>query len=424
MISIPNVIGASARGALLLLLPLSAACQARPLSGPLAGSPALDATSPGASVVEAAAGARPPLLLSPEAPRDAVRRVPVVGGLEHPWSVAWLPGGELLITERPGRLRLVRNGRLDPTPIAGVPEVFARGQGGLMEVSVHPRFADNGLVYLTYAAGTETANHTRLARARFDGRSLKDLQVIFEVPQRKAGGQHFGSRLVWLPDGTVLLAIGDGGNPPVQLDGALIRVQAQNRASALGKILHLTDAGQPVRAAAFAADPGAMPGLWSLGHRNIQGLAYDRGRARVWATEHGAQGGDELNSPRAGANYGWPLVTHSREYFGPAISAATGSPRFVDPELVWTPAIAPSGLVVYNGAQMPAWRGQLFAGGLVSQAVHRLTLDAGGRMSGQHRIDIGARVRDVRQGPDGFLYVLTDAPRDGQLIRLEPAPPS
>jgi aldose sugar dehydrogenase len=420
----PGCLAGPARVVLLLALPLVTACQARPLSGPLPGSPAIDATPSGAPPADATSGTRPPLVVSPEAPREAVRQVPVVGGLEHPWSVAWLPSGELLITERPGRLRLVRNGRLDPTPIAGVPAVLARGQGGLLDVAVHPRFADNGLVYLTYAAGTEAANHTRLARARFDGRALQDLQVIFEVPQRKVGGQHFGSRLLWLPDGTLLLAIGDGGNPPVQLDGVLIRVQAQNRASALGKILHLTDTGRPVRAAAFAGDPGALPGLWSLGHRNIQGLAYDRGRGRVWATEHGAQGGDELNSPRAGANFGWPVVTHSREYFGPAISAATGSPRFVDAELVWTPAIAPSGLVVYDGERMPAWRGQLFAGGLVSQAVHRLTLDAAGRVRGQHRIDIGARVRDVRQGPDGFLYVLTDAAGDGQLIRLEQAPPS
>lgn len=346
------------------------------------------------------------------------RRTVLARGLEHPWALAWLPGGDLLISERPGRLRVVRQGVLDPVPVAGVPEVLATGQGGLLDVALHPRFAENRLVYLTYAAGTPEANHTRLARARFDGRALSQLQVLYAVPQRKSGTQHFGSRLLWLPDGTLLLAIGDGGNPPLQLDGALIRDQAQNRGSALGKILRLNADGTPAAANPFQGDPGALPELWSLGHRNIQGLALDSANGRVWVTEHGARGGDELNLVRAGDNHGWPLVTHSREYFGPEISQRRTAPGMVAPSRVWSPAIAPSGLAVASG-RVPQWRGDLFAGGLVSGDVRRLRLDRRGRVVAEESIPIGQRVRDVREGPDGFLYVLTDAAA-GQLIRLEP----
>jgi len=354
-------------------------------------------------------------------PRAAgFRQTVVVRGLEHPWGMAWLPDGGLLISERPGRLRLVRNGVLDPSPIPGVPQVLAAGQGGLLDVSVHPRFAENRFVYLTYAAGTPEANHTRLARARFDGRSLGPLEVLFAVPQRKSGTQHFGSRILWLPDGTLLLAIGDGGNPPVELDGQLIRLQAQKRGSALGKILRLNDDGTPAAPNPFRTGAGATASVWSYGHRNIQGLARDPISGQVWASEHGARGGDELNLIRPGLNYGWPLVTDSREYFGPAISDRRSAPGLEEPRRVWTPAIAPSGLAVASGRRVPAWRGQLFAGGLVSGDVRRLRLDPQGQVLAEDAIPIGARVRDVREGPDGFLYVLTDEAPDGRLIRLEP----
>ncbi|MFM7548537.1 MAG: PQQ-dependent sugar dehydrogenase [Cyanobacteriota bacterium] len=348
------------------------------------------------------------------------RQTVVVRGLEHPWGMAWLPDGSLLISDRPGRLRIVRNGVLDPTPIPGVSQVLAAGQGGLLDVSVHPRFRENGFVYLTNAAGTPESNHTRLARARFDGRSLGPLEVLFAVPQRKSGTQHFGSRMLWLPDGTLLLAIGDGGNPPVELDGKLIRLQAQKRGSALGKILRLNDDGTPAAGNPFPSAPGMSASLWSLGHRNIQGLARDPFSGQVWASEHGARGGDELNLIRPGLNYGWPLVTHSREYCGPAISDRHAAPGLEDPRRVWTPAIAPSGLAVASGRRVPAWRGQLFAGGLVSGDVRRLRLDARGRVLAEEAIAIGARVRDVREGPDGLLYVLTDEAPDGRLICLEP----
>lgn len=351
---------------------------------------------------------------------EGIRQTVLLRGLEHPWGLAWLPDGNLLITERPGRLRIVRDGVLDPQPVAGVPAVLAAGQGGLLDVSVHPRFADNRWVYLTYAAGTPEANHTRLARARFDGRSLTNLEVLFEVPQPKRGSQHFGSRLLWLSDGTLLVSIGDGGNPPLQLDGALIRAQAQNPASALGKILRLNADGSIPADNPFRGQAGTHPAVWSLGHRNIQGLAYDPARNRVWASEHGARGGDELNLVQRGANYGWPLVTHSREYSGPEITPTRSAPGMVDPRRVWTPAIAPSGLAVASGRRVPGWRDQLFAGGLVSAEVHRLHLDDEGLVVHEETIRIGNRVRDVREGPDGLLYVLTDSSGDGQLIRLEP----
>ncbi|BDA74160.1 glucose dehydrogenase-B [Calothrix sp. PCC 7716] len=350
----------------------------------------------------------------------SIKQSVVLEGLERPWSIVWLPDGSQLITERPGRLRIVRNGVLDPTPITGVPEVFAVNQGGLMDVSVHPRFAENRFIYLTYSHGTNDANRTRMARAVFDGKSLKDVKVIFEVSQAKSGGQHFGSRITWLPDNTMLLAIGDGGNPPVQLNGDLIRKQAQNRNSHLGKILRLNDDGSIPKDNPFVNTANANPAVWSYGHRNIQGLTFDAASKRVWSTEHGARGGDELNLVEAGKNYGWPIVTFSREYSGGEITKERSRPGMVDPKTYWTPAAAPSGLAFYNNKRVPDWQGDLFSGELIGQGVRHINLDAKGNVTSQNLINIGQRVRDVRQGPDGLLYVLTDE-QNGQLIRLEPA---
>lgn len=348
-----------------------------------------------------------------------VQKTTVIEGLDHPWGMAWLPDGAILITERSGQLRIARDGVLDPTPIAGVPEVFAVKQGGLMDVSLHPRFSENSWVYLTYSHGTRQANHTRVARAKFDGSALSDVEVIFQVSQLKSGGQHFGSRILWLPDDTLLIAIGDGGNPPVQLDGDLIRKQAQNRRSHLGKIIRLNDDGTIPNDNPFVESPDADPAIWSYGHRNIQGLTFDSQSRRIWSTEHGARGGDELNLLEAGENYGWPLVTHSREYSGGIISNQQSRPGMVDPKLVWTPAIAPSGLVIYDSDRVPQWQGDLFAGGLVSRDVRHIELDESGNVVNETSIDIGQRVRDVRQSPDGLLYILTDE-ANGQLIRIEP----
>ncbi len=346
------------------------------------------------------------------------RLVSLVQGLEHPWGMAWLPNGTILITERQGRLRQVRNGRLESRAIPGVPRVFASGQGGLLDITPHPRFAENQLVYFSYADGNRNGNRTKIARAIFDGEAIQNWQVIFEVTPAKSGSQHFGSRLVWLPDETLLVSIGDGGNPPVSLDGELIRLQAQNLDSYLGKVIRIQDDGS------IPEDNPSVEGnksaIWSYGHRNIQGLAYDAIGNRIWATEHGARGGDELNLLQNGKNYGWPLVSHSREYrTGKPVAPSQSQPGMVDPKIVWTPAIAPSGLAVYNGEVFPQWQGNLFAGGLVSKDLRRIETDTSGNVAEVERINIGQRVRDIRQGSDGLLYLLTDE-FNGQLMRLEP----
>ena len=350
-----------------------------------------------------------------------IRLKPVVTGLNRPWGVAWLPNGGMLITERAGSLRLVRDGKLAATPVAGVPDVFASGQGGLLDVAVHPRFESNRFVYLTYSHGTDSANRTRVARAVLDGNALKDLKVILEVSDAKNGGQHFGSRLLWLPDGTLLVSIGDGGNPPVRLRGELIRLRAQDLSSQIGKILRINDDGSIPQDNPFVKTEGADPSVWSYGHRNVQGMALDPATGRIWVNEHGALRGDELNLVQAGANFGWPSVTHSRDYRGGTeISPHRSLPNMVDPALVWMQTQAPSGLAIYSGDRFPAWRGHLFSGGLVSQEVRHIEVDSAGKVIKERAIPIGDRVRDVRQGPDGYLYVLTDE-SNGRLLRLEPA---
>lgn len=350
---------------------------------------------------------------------------PILEGLENPWSIAWLPSddpaGEMLITERPGRLRLVRGGSLAPASVTGLDEVVATGHAGLMDLSLHPRFAENRLVYLTYAAGTAEANSTRLARGRLsaDGASLTEVAILHTVTPLKPRFHHFGSRLLWLPDGTLLLALGDGGNPPTRIDGQLAREQAQLPSSQLGKILRLRDDGTAPSDNPFVNRPDFDPFIWSLGHRNIQGLARDPATGRLWANEHGSRGGDELNLLTPGGNYGWPRVTYSIEYTFGTISRATTHPDFIDPVVVWTPAQAPSGLAFYTGDAFPQWRGSLFSGALKRKEVRRIDLDAEGRVLGQESLPIGQRVRDVRQGPDGFIYVLTDE-KNGRLLRLQP----
>jgi glucose/arabinose dehydrogenase len=362
----------------------------------------------------------------PQVSQQNVKAVPILKGLEHPWGMAWLPNGDILITERPGRLRIVRDGVLDAQAIAGVQPVstvsaqqlFASQQGGLLDIAIHPRFAENRWVYFTYAHGTPKANRTRVARAMFDGKTLRDWQVIFEVGQAKPGGQHFGSRLTWLPDQTLLISIGDGGNPPVQLEGDLIRKQAQNRASHLGKVIRINDDGTVPRDNPFGDDPNAAPEVWSYGHRNIQGMAYDTITQRVWATEHGSQGGDELNLIEAGKNYGWPDVSFSKEYgSGQPVAPITSRADVVNPLNIWTPSIAPSGLAIYNGDRYPDWRGDIFVGALVEKSIRRLQIGNGNQVIGEVMIPIGQRVRDIRQGPDGHLYVLTDE-ENGSLLRL------
>ncbi|WP_296805792.1 PQQ-dependent sugar dehydrogenase [Thiocapsa sp.] len=342
----------------------------------------------------------------------------VVDELEHPWSIAWLPDGSALITERPGRLRILRDGALVGKPVAGLPAVLSHGQGGLMDVALHPDFERNQLVYLTFATGTPNANRTALARGRLQDDRLRDVEVIFENADAKSGGQHFGSRLVWLPDKSLLMSIGDGGNPPVSFAGGNIRDQAQRLETHFGKVLRLTEDGRPHPDNPFVDRKGARPEIYSYGHRNIQGLALDPASGRVWANEHGSRGGDELNLIERGKNYGWPEVTYSMEYRGPRISDETTRPGVVDPLINWTPSKAPSGLAFYTGDRYPGWQGNLFSGALVFGEVRRIVLD-GAKVVDEEKLTIGNRVRDVRQGPDGYLYVLIDS-GEGSLLRIRP----
>lgn len=344
----------------------------------------------------------------------------VTTGLRHPWSIAWLPDGSALITERPGRLRRMRAGALDPRPIPGLPPLLADGQGGLLDIAPHPDFAANRWIYFSFTIGTPEANRTALARARLDGDALRDTRILWRNPDPKPGAQHFGSRMVWLPDKTLLLSIGDGGNPPTAFAGEPIRNQAQNPATHFGKVLRLRDDGTPHPDNPFTHRADGGPAIWTLGHRNIQGMTRDPRSGRIWATEHGSRGGDELNLIEAGGNYGWPVVSYSREYWGPPVAEETSRPGILEPKLVWTPSKAPSGLAFYTGDAFPHWRGNLFSGALKFGEIRRIELD-GSRVMNEDKLSIGRRVRDVRQGPDGYLYVLTDE-AEGRLLRIVPTP--
>ena len=359
----------------------------------------------------------------PSPANDAVQITTVLSGLDHPWGMAWLPDGAMLITERSGRFWHIPAGNEqagnEPNPVTGLPNILVRGQGGLLDIALHPQFDQNAWVYLSYSSGTKRANHTRVIRAELRNHQLQNSEVIFEVSQLKSDTQHFGSRLTWLPDQTLLISVGDGGNPPVSLDGELIRLQAQNLASHLGKVIRIKDDGSVPSDNPFIQTPGSDPLVWSYGHRNIQGLAYDPVANRVWASEHGARGGDEINRIEPGQNYGWPLATHSREYSGGDISPHSSLPGMIDPLVIWTPSIAPSGLMVYRGDRFPQWQGNVFAGGLVSREIQRFEVDEAGTIIGQHFIPIGQRVREIKQGPDGLIYMLTDED-NGQLLRLDP----
>lgn len=357
-----------------------------------------------------------------EAPLQAGwKAITVTGGLMRPWAAVWLPDGRnLLVTEREGSLRVIRNGALRLDPVEGVPEVLPLGQGGLLDIALHPDFAENRWVYLTYSAGQKEANRTVLARGKLDKdlTRLTDVQTLFEVSQAKPGGQHFGSRLLWLDDGSLLMSIGDGGNPPTKLKGRMIREYAQDVSSHLGKVVRLTADGTPAPDNPHAANASVDPAVWTWGHRNIQGMALHPETKKVWATEHGARGGDELNLLQAGKNYGWPKATYSVEYFGPRISESTTLEGAVDPVVVWTPCIAPSGLVFYTGPEFPDWQGDLFAGGLVLRQIRRIDFNEG-KIVGQTTLQFDDRIRWVGQGPEGGLYALTDE-IDGRLLRIVP----
>jgi glucose/arabinose dehydrogenase len=356
---------------------------------------------------------RAPVANVPDAPvvseQATFRVVEVVGGLEHPWAVAFLPGGDLLITERPGRLRIVRDGILDPTPLDGVPEVYASGQGGLLDVVLDPDFASNRLIYLSYAAEGDDGAGTRVARARLGEAELEDLEVIFAGLTRN-GGYHFGSRLGFDPDGFLFVTLGERGDDE----------RAQELGDLAGKVVRLHPDGSVPADNPFVGRDDAAPEIFSYGHRNPQGLAVHPETGRVWVEEHGPRGGDEINVVEVGVNYGWPVITYGRAYSGLPIGEGGAKEGMAQPLYYWVPSISPSGMAFYTGDAFPPWRGDLFVGGLSGELLARLELD-GERVVEEERLLEGVlgRIRDVRVGPDGYLYLLTDE-SEGGLYRLEP----
>ncbi|GHD57142.1 glucose sorbosone dehydrogenase [Thalassobaculum fulvum] len=335
-------------------------------------------------------------------------------GLEHPWGLAFLPYGRALVTERPGRLRLVDPSTGWSTVVEGTPDVVARGQGGLLDVALHPGFAENRLVYLSYSAGYGGGAGTGVARGRLvldaTPPRLERLETIFRINRPSGTTRHFGSRLVFDPDGYLFVTVGDRGEAE----------RAQDPADHAGSVLRLRDDGSAPADNPFAGGGGA-PEAWSTGHRNPQGMAWDRERDRLWAVEHGARGGDEINLPQRGRNYGWPTISYGVHYSGLPIGEGTAAPGLEQPVYYWDPSIAPSGLAVVTGDLFPAWRGDLLVGALKDQMLVHLTVE-GDRVVGEERLfrrSFG-RVRDVRMGPDGAIWLLTDEP-DGKLIRIAPA---
>lgn len=330
-------------------------------------------------------------------------------GLDHPWSLAFLPDGRTLVTERAGRLRMIGKGQ-PTTTINGVPKVYEAGQGGLFDVVLHPQFATNGLIYLSYAAGTPDANFTRITRARLNGNALVDQKVIFEVAPAKDTPVHYGGRMAFLGDGTLAMTVGDGFD---------FREQAQKLGSGLGKIIRINDDGSLPADNPFVGRKNAQPSIWSYGHRNQQGLAFDTVSGRLYEHEHGPRGGDEVNVITRGSNYGWPVATKGVDYSGASITPFQTYKRMVDGIVVWVPSIAPSGLAVYRGAMFPEMAGDLLVGALAAQELRRIDLDAGGKVVGQHRIfpEIKARIRDVRVAPDGAIWVTIDDAA-GKVLRI------
>jgi aldose sugar dehydrogenase len=347
------------------------------------------------------------------------KSVVVAEGIAQPWGMAWTADGKLLVTSKTGSLYLLNGGKFDKVPLEGMPPLYTGGQAGLLDISVHPADKANQRVYMTLATGDDKANRTTLVQGVFDGKKVSGIKTIFRVKHDKSGGEHFGSRLLWLPDATLLMSIGDGGNQPQRIGNMLAREQAQNLGSHQGAILHLTDAGKPAPGNTLAARPGALPELWTKGHRNIQGMAIDAATGRVWASEHGPRGGDEVNLIVGGQNYGWPLQSYGADYGSGEPIGQKLVPGMAQPLLAWVPSPAPSGLAYYTGSHFPAWQGSLFSGSLAGQEVRRIGLDKDGKVVAQDRLDIGKRVRDVRQGPDGHLYLLTDE-SNGKLIRIIP----
>ena len=349
---------------------------------------------------------------TPEPTDGVVRSEVVAEGLEHPWALEFLPDGRMLVTERPGRLRIVTAGGQVSPPLGGVPEVAARSQGGLLDVALDPKFAENRFVYLSFSEpGEGGAAGTSVARGRLGATGLENAQVIYRQVSKVRSGGHYGSRLVFHPDGTLFVTQGDRQNQ---------RARVQDLSSGIGKIMRINADGTVPRDNPFVNREGARPEIWSYGHRNAQAATLDPD-GNLWTVEHGARGGDELNQPEKGRNYGWPVITYGVDYSGMRIGEGTAKEGMEQPVYYWDPVIAPSGMTFYTGDAFPGWRGNVLIGSLGSGSLVRLVLD-GRRITREerYRVDGGARVRDVKEGPDGLVYVVTDAD-NGKVIRLRPA---
>lgn len=347
--------------------------------------------------------------------KHAFRVVTLLPGLENPWSVAFLPDGRMLVTERAGRLRLVGpDFRLAAQPIEGLPEIVERGQGGLFDVVLHPQYAQNGWIYWAYNAPGPGGWGTALARGKLQGQRMTEVQVLFSMQPKTRSSQHFGGRIVFDKAGMLYLTLGDRGD----------KDRAQKLDDHAGSVIRLHDDGRVPADNPFTQRAGALPEKWTLGNRNMQGAALHPQTGELWTHEHGPQGGDEVNVMRSGLNYGWPVITYGVNYgLGTRIGEGQSKPGMLQPLHVWVPSIAPSGMAFVSGSQFPQWQGDLLVGALRGQMLVRLVLD-GEKVLREERLLQGrvGRIRDVRMGPDGFIYLLSDGP-DGALMRLEPVKP-
>jgi glucose/arabinose dehydrogenase len=344
--------------------------------------------------------------------KHSFRVVELIRPLKHPWSIAWLPDGRLLITERSGTLRIAsKDFRLDPKPIEGLPEIRVASQGGLFDVAVHPDYRQNGWIYLSFAEPGSTGSSTALIRGKLEGNRLVKQERLFGLEPKTNSGHHFGGKIVLTNQGVVYLTLGDRG----------AKDRAQRLDDHAGSVIRLHDDGKVPRDNPFVSQKDARPEIFSYGHRNIQGAAVHPQTGELWTHEHGPQGGDEINISRAGKNYGWPVITYGVNYVvGTKIGEGTEKSGMEQPLYQWTPSIAVSGLAFYQGNAFPQWQGNLFVGALRGSMLVRLELD-GNRVTREERLLQGAvgRIRDVRVGPDGLIYFLTDHP-EGSLYRIEP----
>jgi glucose/arabinose dehydrogenase len=348
---------------------------------------------------------------TPPSTRGVVTAETVTAGLVNPWAIEFLPDGRALVTERPGRLRVLSPSGQLSAPVAGVPTVFGQGQGGLLDVAIDPQFAQNQRIYLSYAESGSGGAGTAVARARFTGAALEDVQVIYRQEPKLNGGGHYGSRLVFDRNGLLYVTQGDRMN---------WRDRAQDLSMGQGKIVRITTTGAAPADNPFVSQNSGQPGIWSYGHRNVQAAALHPETGQLWTVEHGARGGDELNHPERGKNYGWPVITYGVDYSGVRIGEGSAKAGMEQPVYYWDPVIAPSGMAFYTANAIPGWKGSVLIGSLSPGALVRLEL-TNGRVTREVRYlaELGERIRDVTVGPDGFVYVVTDS-GNGRVLRIKP----